>query len=251
MRINGANVLNSNNYTKISIMDNINIHGNYYKNAIKVSEPLTKSLKGKSDQFKIEEIIRYFLRSHKIAMIYEGPQEVVIKSIDDIELRISRKHALSKELIKEIKEKFYIDRMDAYANSDVDFYWVAENIGFGYKKVDYSVGIIDEFHRMLQGLPTALSNNKCIAFGFYNHLSDYDKQFLNRILSDMEEIRYYASTRDCFSSVYKMKKDGKEVYLVVGKELWPFIYDTDKKVESLKEEKAKCKRLQYRMEEFK
>ena len=100
MKINGVNALNANDYRKISIHKNINVLGSSSTDKLKVSDDFTKSLKGKPDDEKIEEVVRYFLRNHKIAMLYESRYEFIIQSQSGIDLVIEKRHTLSRELIK-------------------------------------------------------------------------------------------------------------------------------------------------------
>ena len=78
MQIINSGKLNANNYSEISIDKNINVFGPKPKAQLRVSDELTKTLKGKPDQEKQEEIIRYFLRNHKISRVYEDKYEITI-----------------------------------------------------------------------------------------------------------------------------------------------------------------------------
>lgn len=262
MRINGANILNSNNYKAISIHKNVNVLGTSYKNNLKVSKPLTTSLKGKKDQEKLEEIIRYFLRNHKIVMLHENRNEFIIQSQSGIDLVVDKRHTLSKELIKEILDKYSIDRMDSYVSSDVDFYWIISTSLVNSTTMDYSVGTIKPIQIMTKGLSNILKDKECmvIDIGLSYHydvselkeikINSRDKAFLKRMLSDIETASFYTTTVYSDSSVYKCRKGNKDVYLVIDKEISEFIVDIDEKISSDKEEKVKRKNLQYRMEEF-
>ena len=262
MKINGANILNANNYRAISIHKNINVFGCSSNNGIMTSKPLTKTLKGKSEEYKIEEIIRYFLRNHTIAMLYEDKNEVSLISTDNVELIISRNHLLSKELIREIKEKFYIDRMQTYDKSDVDFYWITSNSYATSQELSYGVGTLKDIIWMTKKFPTVLKDKKLMEINVGRQfkitdegyvsipMNNRNKEFLDRILSDIEDVYFYTNVSNEPLCIYKCKKDGKDIYLVIDKEVWRFINSLNDKIECDKEEKIKCKKLQYRMEEF-
>ena len=262
MKIIGAKELNANNYRAISIHKNINVFGSSLKDGIMTSEPLTKTLKGKSDQEKMEEGIRYFIRNHTISMLYEDKHEVSIISTGDVELRINRNHNLSKELIREIKEKFYMDRMEVYDKSDVDFYWIVSNSFSSSQTMSYGVGTLKDIVWSTKGLPSVLRDRKCMEINVgkrYRYedeelkeitMNPNDNEFFGRILSDMDTTSFYGNPLYSDACIYKCKKDDKDIYLVIDKEVWHFIYDIDEKINSDKEERIKCKKLQYRMEEF-
>lgn len=262
MKINGARELNANNYRAISIHKNINVFGTSYKDRIRVSEPITKGLKGKNDDEKIEEVIRYFLRNHKIAMLYESRHEFIIQSQSGIDLVVDKRHTLSRELIKEMLDKYSIDRMEAYRESDVDFYWIMSKSLLNSTTMDYSVGTVKPIQITTKGLPTIFMDKECmvIDIGLSYHYEDKelkeikinsrDNAFLKRMLTDIESASFYTDVPDEGFRIYKCRKDDKDVYLVIDKEIWQFIYELDEKIENDKEERIKCKRLQCRMEEF-
>ena len=90
MEINGSNALNANNYKKISINKNVNVLAPSKNSKFQTNHSFTKSLRGKTDDEKKEEIIRYFLRNHKISMVYEDTKDVLIESVSGIKLLSAR-----------------------------------------------------------------------------------------------------------------------------------------------------------------
>ena len=264
MKILGARALNANNYSKISLYKNINVLGPSYKGKLKVSDEFTKSLKGKTDKEKRDEVTRYFLRNHYISMLFQDCEDIGICSKDGVELFISRSQELSKEVLNEAISKYEYDRMKAYAESDVDFYWMMTDYGFDTVGMGYHVGQVDDFKRELEGLPEILSNKKCMVLDIgvrkkYEdrelklfEINPIEKKFFARMLEDIEEASFYCYSNDLFKNkaIYKCRINGKEVFLVIPRELAEFSYDLDEKISSEVEEKVNCMLLQYKMEGF-
>ena len=244
MRVINSKVLDSNSYNYITIFDNINVHGKRIK-GIKVSHDISKNLSGKSDLEKIEEVVRYFIRNHKIVEVADTYDEFIINSSSNNDLRISKDYKLSDKILNEIYLKYYLDRIDTYSD-DVDFYWfTAEGKNDAFYRItkpkDYSVNI-DEFR-------PNLIDKTCMIINFNingENLNYYDRLFLNAILEDIDDLYFDGETYD-FYKVYRCSKNDKKINLVIDKELYEFIFELDKK----KEIKTFAKKLQYRMEEFK
>ena len=215
MKILGARALNANNYSKISLYKNINVLGSSYKGNLKVSDEFTKSLKGKTDKEKRDEVTRYFLRNHDISMLFQDCEDIAICSKDGVELFISRNQELSKEVLNEAISKYEYDRMKAYAESDVDFYWMMTDYGFDTVGMGYHVGQVDDFKRELEGLPKILSNKKCMVLDIgvrkkYEdrelklfEINPIEKKFFARMLEDIEEASFYCNSNDfCLRFIY-------------------------------------------------
>lgn len=244
MEIINANVLNSNSYDFITIFDNIDVHGKS-DNGIKVSYDISKLLSYKTDSQKIEELVRYFIRNHKIVEVADTYDEFIINSSSNIDLRISKNHKLSDKLLQQIYLKYYSDRLDTYSD-DVDFYWLTlEGRNDAFYRVtkpkDYSVNL-DEFRQNL-------IDKNCMIINFNisdNNLNYYDNLMLKTILEDVYDIEFDGITLDYFD-IYKCTKNGKEICLIIDQDLFDFIFN----IESKKNKIDFAKRLQYRMEEFK
>ena len=159
-------------------------------------------------------------------------------------------------------DKYSVDRMDAYTESDVDFYWIMSKSLFNSTTMDYSVGIVNPIQITTKGLPTTFMDKECMVIDIglnYTYedkelkeikINSRDKTFLKRMLADIESASFYTDVIDSGFRIYKCKKDDKDVYLVIDKEVWQFIYDIDEKIKNDKEEKIKRKKLQYKMEGF-
>jgi len=260
MKIIGASALNANNYKKISMHKNINVLGSSVTGKIKTSEDFTKSLKNKTPQEKQEEVIRYFLRNHKIIMVYEDVEDFYIQSESGIDLSISKSNKLSDEILREIVQKYNIDRMEEYASEDVSFYWFMNRSSKYCNERGYLTGMVNCFQRDINGLPEEFDDSRCMVMDIgmkYNtengecinyRVSPGDKAFLDRMLEDMNDISFYGYSNDLFrnNAIFKCKIDGKERFLVVPRELWEFSYELEEKMK----EKEDCKKLQYKMEGF-
>ena len=264
MKILGVSALNANNYSKISMHKNINVLGSSDKGKLEVSDKFNKSLKGKSDLEKRDEILRYFLRNHQISTIYEDTHDIVIQSKDGVELIIDRSQTLSKDVLREATNKYNSDKMETYAKSDVDYYWLMSDYGFDTIHMGYSVGVVDDFHREINGLPEELSGKNCMIMDIglrkkykegelvITDISSSEKVFFNRILQDIEKAEFYGYSEDYYRSlaIYKCVINGKEVLVVIPRELSLFSYLIDEKINSDKKEIENCKKLQYKMEGF-
>ncbi len=260
MKILGASALNANNYRKISIHSNINVLGSSDKSKLKTNEDFTKSLRSKTEAEKQEEVIRYFLRNHKITMVYEDVEEYYIKSESGIELSISKSKNLSKEILGEIIQKYNIDRMEEYASKDVLFYWFMNRSSKYCNERGYLTGTVDSFQRDINGLPEEFDDNRCmvidIGMGYNSENGEYisyracpsEKVFLNRMLEDMSDISFYGYSNDLFrhNAIFRCKIDGKDRFLVVPRELAGFA----NKIDDRMKEKEESMKLQYKMEGF-
>jgi hypothetical protein len=260
MKIIGASALNANDYKKISMHKNVNILGSSIKGRIKASEDFTKSLKNKTEAEKQEEVIRYFLRNHKITMVYEDVEDFYIKSESGIELSISKSNKLSNEILREIIQKYNIDRMEEYVDEDVSFYWFMNRSSKYCNERGYLTGTVDSFQRDINGLPEEFDDKRCMVFDIgmgYNtengeyisyRVSPSEKVFLDRMLEDMSDISFYGYSNDLFrhNAIFKCKIDDKERFLVVPRELAGFANKIDEKMKK-KEDSMK---LQYKMEGF-
>ena len=220
----------------------------------------TKSLKGKTEAEKQEEVIRYFLRNHKITMVYEDEEDYYIQSKSGIELSISKSNKLSNEILSEIIQKYSIDRMEEYANEDVSFYWFMNRSSKYCNERGYLTGTVDSFQRDINGLPEEFDDNRCmvmdIGMGYNSENGEYisyrvcpsEKVFLDRMLEDMSDISFYGFSNDLFrnNAIFSCKIDGKERFLVIPRELWSFALKIEEKIK----EKEENMKLQYKMEGF-
>lgn len=264
MKILGTSALNANNYRKISMYKNINVLGSSNTTNLKVSESLSKLLKGKTDQEKRDEVLRYFLRNHHISTIYEDSHDIVIQSKNGVELIIGRSQKLSEEVLVEALNKYDVDRMQTYAESDVDFYWMMSDYDFDSTHMGYAVGVVDDFHRELKGLPEELSKKRSmiIDIGLTKQyekgelknirINPREKVFFEKMLSDISDAVFYCYSNDLFKNllIYKCTINGKAKFLVIPRELGEFAYALDEKIEKERKEKNDCMRLQYKMEGF-
>lgn len=237
-------VLDSNSYDYITVFDNIDVHGKK-EDGIKTSYDISRILNYKNDSKKIEEVVRYFIRNHKIVEIADAFDEFIINSSSNVEIRISKEHKLSDKLLDEIYLKYYSDVFDTYSEN-VDFYWLTvegnKNQFYRVTKPIYYPIDKDEFR-------CELLDKKCMIINMNfdgENLNYYDNLMLNMILNDIDDIYYDGETLD-FYKIYRCTKNGKKINLVIDKQLWEFIF----KIETKKERKKLTKRLQYRMEEFK
>jgi len=260
MKILGTSELNANNYKKISMHKNINVLGTSNKDNIKVSESFSKSLKGKTDQEKRDEVVKYFLRNHHISAVYEDSHDIVIQSKDGVDLIINRGQTLSKEVLIDALNKYDSDRMQTYADSDVDYYWFMSDYGFDTKRMGYSVGVVEDFYRELEGLPEVLSNKKgmLIDIGLtkkYENrelkvvdVGSREKVFFDKFLSDISDVSFYCYSNDLYrnSAVYKCTMNEKERFLVIPRELWMFGSKVDERINN----KEKNIKLQFKMDGF-
>ena len=260
MKIIGASALNANDYKKISIHKNINVLGSSVVGRIKPSEVFTKSLKGKTEAEKQEEVIRYFLRNHKITMVYEDEDDYYIQSKSGIELSISKSNKLSNEILGEIVQKYSIDRIEEYDKEDVSFYWFMNRSSKYCNERGYLTGTVDSFQRDINGLPEEFDDNRCmvmdIGMGYNTENGEYisyrvspsEKVFLDRMLEDMSDISFYGFSNDLFrnNAIFSCKINGKERFLVIPRELWSFALKIEEKIK----EKEESMKLQYKMEGF-
>ena len=148
MDIKNAKSLNANTYDFISIgkcisvnqvkntWGNKNINDNLTFNP--VGEKFTSTLKGLTDEEKMNEIIRYFLRTNRVyEIIYEVYNAIgytVIKALGDRSLRIAEMHKLSEDILGEIYQKYYLDRGKIIEESSCKNYifgcasWASTNV---------------------------------------------------------------------------------------------------------------------------
>ena len=258
MEINGSNALNANNYKKISINKNINVLAPSKNSKFQTNHSFTKSLRGKTDDEKKEEIIRYFLRNHKISMVYEDTKDVLIESVSGIKLIISKINPLSKEILKEIIDKYNADRMEEYANADVEFYWFVNRSSDYFNERGYFTGIVDSFQRELNGLPRDFDGKVCMVMDIATkgqedeprkrNLSPSENDFLQRMLEDMHNIKFDSYSNDLFREniIFSCEINDKRVHLVVPRCLWSFANAIDEK----QKKEDNCKKLQFKMEGF-
>ncbi len=264
MKIIGASALNANNYMKISIYSNINVLSSNTNGKIKTSEDFTKSLRGKTPQEKQEEVIRYFLRNHKIKMVYEDFEDYYIESESGIELIVSKSNKLSNKILSEIIQKYNIDRMEEYVKEDVSFYWFMNRSSKYCNERGYITGIVDGFQRDINGLPKEFDGKRCMIMDIgmsYNtenaesvsyHICPGEQVFLDRMLEDMKDITFCGYSNDLFRNniIFKCTIDGKERFLVVPRELARFANKIDEKMNSDINKKEESMKLQYKMEGF-
>ena len=264
MKILGMSALNSNNYRKISMYKNINVLGSNNKENLEVSDRFNKSLKGKSDIEKRDDIVRYFLRNHQISLLYEDEKDIIIQSKDGVELIIDRGQSLSKNVLKEAINKYNSDKMESYATNEVDFYWMMSDYGFSSVSMGYLFGVVDDFHREMKGLPEEFSNKKCMIMDiglrkkYINgrtlsiDIDSREKDFFNRMLLDIENVEFYGYSNDYFRNlaIYKCIINEKEVFIVIPRELSLFSYLIDEKIKNDRKDIDSYKKLQYKMEGF-
>lgn len=192
MDVRNIKSLDGNTYDYIGISKNINVKQG--KNAFgyrempdtlkydQVGTRFTTTLKGLTDEEKINEIIRYFLRNNTICEIidYYYSDYFIIKTLGDRTLKISEKHVLSKEILDEIYFKYYTDRGKIADTSSCDNYI-------------FGVSSWCSCERMIPGdydfmVPRTMHNQECMDICFKDDeedISDIDKRFFSQIMSDL------------------------------------------------------------------
>ena len=258
MEINGSNALNANNYRKISMHKNINVLAPNKNSKFQTNHSFTKSLRGKTDEEKREEVIRYFLRNHKISMVYEDNKDILIESVSGVQLIISKINSLSNQIIKEIIEKYSVDRMEEYATADVEFYWFVNRSSDYCNERGYFTGIVESFQRDLNGLPRNMDGKMCLVMDIATNgksdeprkrnISPSENDFLKRMLEDMHNIKFDSYSNDLFREniIFSCEINDKKVKLVVPRCLWSFANAIDEK----QKKEDNCKKLQFKMEGF-
>lgn len=255
MNIDNAKSLNANTYDFISVCKNINVHqirdvwGNKVKkgsvplNAI--GDKFTSTLRGLTDEEKVNEIIRYFLRNNTICEIedYYYSDYFIIKALGDRILKISKLHILSKEILDEIYFKYYTDRGKIIDTS-------CDNYIFG-------VSNWCSCERMIPGdydfmIPCTMHNQECMDICFKDDegdISDIDKRFFSQIMSDL------IGEDGCRIIDYKnyyviYRKDGRKIQIYFFNGATKYMKDVMKNyVRDIKEDN-KEKSLQKKMEGF-
>lgn len=219
MDIKNTKSLNANTYNFISICRNVNVNQtrdtwanrNIFGNAPTelVGKRFTSTLKGLSDEEKMNEIIRYFLRNNTIYEIidevYSAELYTVIKGLGGRSLRISERHTLSDEILKEIYFKYYIDRGKMIDTDTCDNYIFGVTDWCRCEKTipkDYDFTI-----------PSTMRNRSCIDITFKeenNDINSIDKRLFEQVISDLLDDD---ECRVCVYSHYYIikRKDGRKI----------------------------------------
>lgn len=227
MDIKNSRSLNANTYDFISIGKNINviqtkntwgittICDNLIYNP--VGRKFTSSLKGLNEEEKINEIIRYFLRSNIICSVstegYNGEVYTVIKGLEDRSLRISKMHKLSEDILKEIYQKYNLDRGKIIESSS------KQNYIFGC--ADWCSTEILHPGDFFFMIPLLMHDEECIDITFKldenNDISDSDKILFNQMMDEITTDVSYIS--DCYLDYYIIRKKDdsiSQLYLCNG-----------------------------------
>ena len=194
MEIKNTKSLNANTYDFISIGKCVSVNqakntwGNKKINDNLPFNPVgtrfTSTLKGLTEEEKMNEIIRYFLRSNTIYEIiyevYNATGYTVIKALGDRSLRISESHTLSKEIMHEIYQKYYLDRGKIIQESKCD------NIIFGCASWSSTEVFTPRHYYMI---PPLMHDKECLQITFEingnGEISDNDKRVFNQVLDEI------------------------------------------------------------------
>ena len=255
MDVKNRKYLDANTYDSISICKNINVsqvrtswaNGGTGVPLEHVGNRFTQELKKMTDEEKVNEIIRHFLRNNTIYEIinecHSCVMYTVIKALGDRSLRISERHTLSKEILDEIYFKYNIDRGKIADTSSCD------NYIFGVADWCSCERIIPRDYYYM--IPSTMHNQECMDICFIEDekdISDIDKRFFSQIISDLigedgckiiDYVKYYV--------IYR--KDGRKIQILLSSAN-KYMEDVMKNyVIDIKEEN-KEKRLQKKMEGF-
>ena len=259
MDIKNAKSLNANTYDFISIgkcisvnqdrniWGNSNIRDNLTLNPVGVK--FTSTLKGLTDEEKMNEIIRYFLRNNIICEVtYEVYNRVgytAIKGLEDRSLRISEMHKLSEDILHEIYEKYYLDRGKIIEKSPCN------NYIFGCADwCSTEILIPQDYYFMI---PPLMHNKDCINITFeFNEngeINDNDKIVFNQILDEI--MRDVSHISGCYQNYYIIeKKDGSTIQLLLFSDSKEYMKDVIYEyIKNIKNENN-AKSLQKKMEGF-
>lgn len=258
MDIKNRKYLDANTYDSISICKNINVsqvrndwaNGETCKVPVEhVGNRFTQEIKNLTDEEKVNEIIRYFLRNNTIYEVinecHSSIMYTVIKALGDRSLRISERHTLSKETLDEIYFKYYIDRGKIIDTSSCDNYIFGVSSWCSCEKM-----IPRDYFFMI---PCTMHNQECMDICFKDDegdISDIDKRFFNQIISDLIGEDGYKIT-DCYTDYYVIyRKDGRKIQIFFFNSAIKYMKDVMKNyVKDMKEEN-KEKSLQKKMEGF-
>ena len=219
MNIKNSRSLNANTYDFISIGKTVNVNqikNNWGITTKKdnllynlVGNRFTTSLNGLSDEEKINEIIRYFLRNNIICSVstegYNGEVYTVIKGLEDRSLRISKTHKLSEDILREIYQKYNLDRGKIIENSS------KQNYIFGC--ADWCSTEILHPGDYFFMIPLSMHDEECVDITFKleenKDISDIDKILFNQILDEiMTDVSYIS---DCYLDYYIIRKNDDSV----------------------------------------
>ena len=259
MDIKNAKSLNANTYDFISIgkcisvnqvrntWGNKNINDNLTFNP--VGKKFTSILKGLTDEEKMNEIIRYFLRTNRVYEItyevYNAIGYTVIKALGDRSLRIGEMHKLSEDILGEIYQKYYLDRGKIIEESS------CKNYIFGCASWA-STEILTPRHYYYM-IPPLMHDKECIKITFeindFGEISDNDKRVFNQVLDDiMTDVDHISG---CYQNYYIItKNDGSVTQLLLLSDCKEYmkeaIYEYVKNIKNNNKEKS----LQKKMEGF-
>lgn len=260
MDIKNAGVLNANTYDFISICRNVNVNqvrNTWGNKNIKdnvsfnpVGTKFTSTLKGLTDEEKMNEIIRYFLRSNTIYEIiyevYNAEGYTVIKGLDGRSLRISERHTLSKEILDEIYFKYYLDRGKMVDTSSCD------NYIFGSASWSRTEKMVPRDYYFM--IPSIMHNKECMDIVFEEddkkELSDIDKRFFNQVISDLigeDDCEIF----DYYRNFYIINRcDGRKINISIQSDDSHYMENVmEEYIRSIKNRKNE-KRLEKKMEGF-
>lgn len=254
MDIKNRKYLDANTYDSISICKNINVsqvrtswaNGGTGVPLEQVGNIFTQKLKNLSDEEKVNEIIRHFLRNNTIYEIinevHSATMYTVIKALGDRSLKISEIHTLSKEILDEIYFKYYIDRGKIVDTSSCDNYIFGVSNWCSCERM-----IPCDYYFMI---PRNMHNKECMDIRFKEKeedISDIDKRFFNQIISDLigEDGCKIIDYEDYYV-IYR--KDGRKIQVLLSGAT-KYMKDVMKNyVKDMKENKEKS--LQKKMEGF-
>ena len=257
MDVKNRKFLDANTYDSISICKNINVsqvrndwaNGGTGVLAEHVGNRFTQELKNLTDEEKVNEIIRHFLRNNTICEIinevHSATMYTVIKALGDRSLRISESHILSKEILDEIYFKYYIDRGKIIDTSSCN------NYIFGISNWCSCERMVPEDYDFM--IPQTMHNQECMDICFKGNeedISDIDKRFFSQIMSDLIgedgcKITY------CYANYYVIyRKDGRKIQVWFFNSATKYMKDVMKNYVRDMKEDNKEKSLQKKMEGF-
>jgi len=238
--------LDVNEYSSIAIKDDIYVYGKSIDyETITSGKPFSNYLVDMSYKEKANEVIRYFLRNNSISGItYEKvyrdyPHSLVMDSYMNIESISNKKlkildNNLNDEIIKEIYDKYYLDRFNNYFNSDADCIEICfSNSSSYYTFMEPSFSKYEAF-----------KGKKIMHFNLlreHDKLNVEEEYFLKRVLEDISDIKRHEDYS--INGRYRLYEVNNKVLLNIQNDLDVYVSDLVKNMNKVKVKNMK-------MEEF-
>ena len=233
MRLVGINNLYNNDYNVVKVSKNISIIGRTTLNSN------ITLLKDKTDDEKRKIVIENVINNNKISRVLSENSKYVIISLDGKELLIEKEY-ITDELLYEIYNKYYLDRMEYYNLNKVDCYEIVtssiDNYNYYEERVNKEYGMEGILrNKRIMKIFIPLLNDK---------LSIGDELFLNKLLDDISDVMWYNS--GWFNNaIYEATKDDRVIYLSVDKELSFFLCKLRDKQDDERDIKIKKMKERY------